>query len=154
METPTLLSIQQYKQKRLLISNTDALFYLDIPQILYAKNDNSYTVFHRQGADSICVAHPLRAFEQILLKVDFVRANQSFMINMAHIEKIKKTDLGLVVCMSDDKEINIARSQKANFIKTLKQNAFSLIQQNGEENHPTSRRLLPNSRMKNNHSHN
>jgi len=134
METATLLSVQQSKQKRLLISNTDALFYLNIAQILYAKNDNSYTVFHRQEAESICVAHPLRVFEQILLKVDFVRANQSFMINMAHIEMIKKTELGLVVCMSDDREISISRSQKANFINTLKQNSVSLIQQNEEEN--------------------
>lgn len=134
METATLLSVQKCKHKRLLISNTDAIFYLDIAQILYAKNDNSYTIFHRYAAEPICISHPLREFEQILIKVDFVRANQSFMINMAHIEKIKKTELGLVVRMSDDSEISVSRGQKTAFLNTLKQNSVSLAKQNEEEN--------------------
>ncbi|HXO77587.1 MAG TPA: LytTR family DNA-binding domain-containing protein, partial [Puia sp.] len=67
----------------------------------------------------ITSSYTLKSFEDLLTDQHFFRTHKSFLINLRHIDTYRKGDGGVVV-MSNGREIEIARRNKADFLNLFK----------------------------------
>jgi DNA-binding LytR/AlgR family response regulator len=126
MEIISRNNVKNYLQSsRLLVSNNDGVFYLNVEDVLYAQNDNSYTkLFVKNNGGPIMVSQPLRKFESLLANAGFVRANQSVLVNLLHVNRLFKGVTGLLVQMPNGNSVSISRQQRPLFLESLKENSL------------------------------
>ncbi len=114
--------LQSYQQKnnssKIILRTSNALHLLNTTDILYAKNDNSYTTFYLQNGENIMVSKGLVFFEEILAESGFFRPHQSFLVNLNHVKMFDKTDGGFVI-LNSGMEIPVSSRRKKGLIDFL-----------------------------------
>lgn len=109
--------LQSYQQKcnpsKIILRTSNALHLLNVTDILYARNDNSYTTFYLQNGENIMVSKGLVFYEEILSESGFFRPHQSFLVNLHHVKMIDKTDGGFVILNSGEEIPVSSRRKKA-----------------------------------------
>jgi two-component system LytT family response regulator len=109
---------QNSPSKKLMLRTTNALHLVTISDILYGKNDNSYTTFHLITGEKIMVSKGIVFYEEILSDSGFFRPHQSYLVNLDHVKRLDKTDGGFVILDSND-EIPVSSRRKKGLIKIL-----------------------------------
>ena len=103
---------------KIILRTIDSMHLVDVSDIIYCKNDNSYTVFYLTSGDNIMVSKGLVFYEEILSESGFFRPHQSYLVNLQHIKKLDKSDGGFVVLDSGN-EIPVSSRRKKAFIQFL-----------------------------------
>ena len=98
------------------LNTGDAIERLDVNTILYCKSENNYTTFYLENEEKILISKTLKTFEKELDPFSFFRCHQSYLINLHHIKRYKKTDGGWII-MSNDAEIPVSRQKKESLLK-------------------------------------
>lgn len=104
--------------KKIMLRTSNALHLVTITDILYGKNDNSYTTFYLQNGEKIMVSKGIVFYEEILSESGFFRPHQSYLVNLQHVKKLDKTDGGFVILDSND-EIPVSSRRKKSLIAIL-----------------------------------
>lgn len=92
------LSLNNNKEKQIVLKDIDKTYFVKINDILYCEADGSYTKFYFKSIDPILVSHNLRSYEELLEPSGFIRTHHSCLVNPQHIKIYdRKTDGGVLI---------------------------------------------------------
>lgn len=111
--------MSQPRLSKIALSTAQGIEIARIDDILYLKADSNYTTVKREAKKDILVAKTLKDFEATLLSPQFIRAHNSYLINMEKIERYIRADGGFAI-MQDGTEVPVSRRHRDNFLKQLK----------------------------------
>jgi two-component system LytT family response regulator len=109
---------QENKNKRIAISDTDGLVFIDISDIIRCHSDGSYTTIFLTDGKKMVVSKPIGEYEDLFNEENFFRIHRSHLININHIKKYMKGDGGYVL-MSDGAEVEVSRRKKNEFMEAM-----------------------------------
>ncbi len=122
MQADTILRLlreQMPQFERIALPTFDGLRMLPVKDILYCESEGSYTrIILDQCARPVMVCKSLRDVDDILRDKGFFRAHNSFIINLAHMNKYIKGDGGDIV-MADGRSVPLARNRKQEFLERI-----------------------------------
>ncbi len=113
-----LENFQEKSPRKIVLRTINTLHLVTISDIIYAKNDNSYTTFHLEDGEKIMVSKGIVFYEEMLSECGFFRPHQSYLVNLNHVKKLDKTDGGYVI-LDNEKEIPISSRRKKGLIELL-----------------------------------
>jgi two-component system, LytTR family, response regulator len=113
-----LNSDQTKKKKQLVLRDADAVYAIDIHDIIRCQSSNNYTTFYFQHRPSLMITKPLKEFEELLEDMGFFRTHQSHLINLDHLEKFQRKEGGFAI-MKDGTEIPVASRKRELLISKL-----------------------------------
>lgn len=103
---------------KIVLRTADALYVVDIDEIIYCRSDNSYTSFYFNSGEEIIVSKSIKEYVDILSEYGFFRPHQSYLVNLNFVKKVDRGDGGYVV-MKNGKEIPVSIRQKKKLIELL-----------------------------------
>lgn len=104
------------KTRRIALTASDHLIFVDTNDIIYCESDSNYTTFFLAKGDKVIVSKTLKDVEEILEGADFFRIHASFLINLKHVSKFTRGDGGYVV-MTNNQHITVSRKKKDEFFE-------------------------------------
>ena len=102
---------------RLVLPTQEAMYVIQLAQIIRCETSGSYTTFHVADGRKIMVSKPLKSYEDILLLPDFYRIHQSHLININYIESYSREGM---IKMKDQTAVPVARAKKEQFFSFMK----------------------------------
>lgn len=111
-------NFQQKSPKKMVLRTLNELHLVNISDIIYAKNDNSYTTFYLENDEKIMVSKGVVYYEEMLAECGFFRPHQSYLVNLNHVKKLDKTDGGFII-LDTKTEIPISARKRKNLIDLL-----------------------------------
>lgn len=109
---------QQARPGKIILRTINAMHLVNITDILFCKNDNSYTTFYLTTGENIMVSKGIVFYDEILSGSGFFRPHQSYLVNLNHIRKVDKSDGGFMILDSGD-EIPISLRRKKALMQLL-----------------------------------
>lgn len=91
------LQAGSYMQRKLSLRTLDAVHFVKLENILYLRADGPYCHFHLAGAERLTVTKPLSEYSYLQGNGGFFRVHRSYMVNLHHISKVLKAELGTVL---------------------------------------------------------
>jgi len=107
---------QKQKVKRIALTASDHLVFVETNDIVYCESDSNYTTFFLARGDKVVISKTLKDVEEILEGEDFFRIHASYLINMKHVAKFTRGDAGYVI-MSNNQQITVSRKKKDEFFE-------------------------------------
>ena len=104
---------------KLCIPSLKGFQVVELEEILFAEAAGNYTHFHFKDQNTVCTSKPIHEYEELLSDSGFVRIHKSYLVNLLHIKEYIRGEGGSVV-LSNDREIEVARRKKENFIAKMK----------------------------------
>lgn len=104
------------KPKRIALTASDHLIFVETEKIIYCESDSNYTIFFLTNGEKIIVSKTLKDVEEILEGGEFFRVHASYLINLKHVSKFTRGDGGYVV-MSNNQHITVSRKKKDEFFE-------------------------------------
>jgi two-component system LytT family response regulator len=101
------------------VPTPEGLLFLAAQDIIYCQAQSNYTELFLTDGQKITSSYTLKSFEDLLSDQHFFRTHKSFLINLRHIDVYRKGEGGVVV-MSNGREIEVARRNKAGFLNLFK----------------------------------
>ncbi len=96
---------------KLAISTTEDIELVKHNDIVYAKASNNYTEIYTRDGNMRLVSKTLKFVSAQLPGDTFFRIHKSYLINLNHIKKYRKSDGGMLI-MSDETEIPVSSDKK------------------------------------------
>ncbi len=107
------------QQMKLCISTLKGLQVVDLKGRLYCKASSNYTNFYFTNSSSLCTSKSMQEYEIILLDCKFFRIHKSYIINLLHLKEYQRGEGGIVV-LSNQKQLEVSRKRKEDFLKKIK----------------------------------
>jgi two-component system, LytTR family, response regulator len=107
---------QKPKVRRVALTASDHLVFVDTNDIIYCESDSNYTTFFLVKGEKVVISKTLKDVEELLEGDDFFRIHASYLINMKHVSKFTRGDGGYVV-MSNNQNITVSRKKKEEFFE-------------------------------------
>jgi two-component system LytT family response regulator len=105
-------------KKRLVLKTHDSVFVVELEQIIRCEADKNYTTFFLTSGKKIVVSKTLKEYEILLSAYNFLRVQQSHLINLDFIERYDKANGGIVV-MKDGAEVPLSHAKREQFFNLL-----------------------------------
>ena len=102
------------QKDKLILSLQDSFQVIDLSGLLYCETDKGYTTFFCDNTKKYMVSKTLKEFEEQLLKANFVRPHQSFMVNLEFVDRYDKSG---VIHLKNGKKIPVSSRKKEPFLK-------------------------------------
>lgn len=101
---------------KLILSLHDSFQVIDLNELMYCETDKGYTSFYCSTGKKYLVSKTLKDFEERLLRADFSRPHQSFMVNLKFIDKYEKSG---TIYLKNGKKIPVSSRKKEHFVATF-----------------------------------
>jgi two-component system LytT family response regulator len=82
---------EQLSKDKLILSLQDGFQCILFDDLIYCKSDGGYTTFYLSDGRSFMASKSIKEFENQLPESNFVRTHQSYIVNMAYVDKYDKT---------------------------------------------------------------
>ena len=105
-------------KSRIAIPSMEGLQFVDLSEIIFFAAESNYSIIYLANNTRITVTRTLKDFEEILPSSLFIRIHHSYIINKDHVLKYIKGEGGRV-CMSNGKQLEVARRKKDEFLKAI-----------------------------------
>lgn len=76
--------------KRLALRSVEFIEIVSTEDIIFCKSDSGYTTFHLTTGKKLLVSKGLKEYEKVLESAGFIRCHQSYLVNVAFINKYYK----------------------------------------------------------------
>jgi two-component system LytT family response regulator len=110
---------QSSRNMKLCIPSLKGFQVVELDSILYAEASGNYTNFYFTNKQVVCTSKPIHEYEELLSDSGFVRIHKSYLINLLHVKEYIRGEGGSVI-LSDNKELEVARRKKDNFLNRMK----------------------------------
>jgi two-component system, LytTR family, response regulator len=104
------------KVKRIALTASDHLIFVDTNDVIYCESDSNYTTFFLVSGEKVVISKTLKDVEEILENDGFFRIHASYLVNMKHVSKFTRGDGGHVV-MSNNQQLTVSRKKKEEFFE-------------------------------------
>lgn len=101
---------------KLALSTQKGLVFVDLENIYYCESGGNYTTFFLKEEKQVVVSKQIGQFEQLLLKKQFVRIHDRYLINLKHLRAYNRGSGGTVI-LENDKELPVSVRRKENLLK-------------------------------------
>lgn len=117
--TQLLQNIQSNAPKRITLSTSEGLLFIDIDKIIRCEAQGAYTLFHIKDSRKIMVSKNLKEYQNLLTEHGFFRLHNSHLINIKEVHQFIKSDGGIVV-LKDGSKVAISANKKEEFLELMK----------------------------------
>jgi two-component system LytT family response regulator len=114
----TLNFNMQSPKKRLVLKTQESVHVVELDHIIRCEADRNYTSFYLIEGKKILVSRTLKEYETLLSGSNFLRVQQSHLINLNFVDRYDKGDGGCVV-MKDGSEVPLSPAKRDVFFKIL-----------------------------------
>lgn len=109
-----------YIGKRMALTTSNSLIFVDPENILYCEGKSNYTYFHlNTPGKKILISKTMKEVEEILVMYGFYRIHNSYLVNMKYAKEYVRGAGGYVVMINGD-QLTVARSRKDEFFESFK----------------------------------
>jgi len=106
------------EKKRLVLKTQESIHVVELDQIIRCESDRNYTSFFLLDNKRILVSKTLKEYEMLLSGHNFLRVQQSHLVNLNYIDRYDKKDGGAVV-MKDGSEVPLSPAKREVFFQRL-----------------------------------
>lgn len=111
-------NMQPSQKRRLVLKTQESVHVVDLDKIIRCEADRNYTSFYLVDHKKILVSKTLKDYETLLTGHNFLRVQQSHLINLDYVDRYNKAHGGSVV-MKDGSEVPISPAKRDVFFKIL-----------------------------------
>jgi two-component system LytT family response regulator len=111
-------NMQGQQKKRLVLKTQESVHVVELDDIIRCEADRNYTSFFLNGGKKILVSKTLKDYEVLLGAFQFLRVQQSHLVNLAYVERYDKGNGGCVV-MKDGSQVPLSPAKRDIFFKIL-----------------------------------
>lgn len=111
-------NIQPNEKRRLVLKTQESVHVVELDQIIRCEADRNYTSFFLLENKKILVSKTLKEYETLLSGHNFLRVQQSHLVNIAYVDRYDKKNGGAVV-MKDGSEVPLSPAKRDLFFKRL-----------------------------------
>lgn len=112
------LNMQPSQKRRLVLKTQESVHVVDLDKIIRCEADRNYTSFYLIDHKKIVVSKTLKDYETLLTGHNFLRVQQSHLINLDYVDRYDKAHGGSVV-MKDGTEVPLSPNKRDIFFKIL-----------------------------------
>ena len=112
------LNIQPNQKRRLVLKTQESVHVVELDNIIRCEADRNYTSFFLVGGKKILVSKTLKEYETLLTGHNFLRVQQSHLVNLDFVLRYDKGNGGSVV-MKDESEVPLSPAKREIFFKVL-----------------------------------
>ena len=105
-------------KRRLVLKTQESVHVVELDTIIRCEADRNYTSFFLTEGKKILVSKTLKEYETLLSVHNFVRVQQSHLINIMYVDRYDKKNGGAVV-MKDGSEVPLSPAKREVFFKRL-----------------------------------
>ncbi|CAL2055168.1 LytTR family DNA-binding domain-containing protein [Tenacibaculum sp. 190524A05c] len=84
------------EEKRIVLKTLDNIYVINENDIYYCKSESNYTTFYTKKIDRIVVSKPIKMFEELLSKENFIRCHKSYLVNKNHVIQYNKQGMLII----------------------------------------------------------
>ncbi len=114
----TRLEPMDSHKKRLVLKTLESIYVVELENIIRCEADRNYTTFYLNGGNKIVVSKTLKEYEVLLSGYNFLRVQQSHLINLEYVDRYDKAEGGHVV-MKDNSQIPLSPTKREVFFSIL-----------------------------------
>ncbi len=114
--TDAFLKNQESSQKKIALKTSEAIYLIDVKDIIRCNSDGNYTTFYIENDKNLVVSRTLKEFAELLEPYGFIRTHQSHLINVDYIEKYDKRSGGVLV-LKDSVTIPVSTRKKEELLR-------------------------------------
>jgi two-component system, LytTR family, response regulator len=103
---------------KIALPTLEGLQMVEVDSILYCESESNYTTFFLKTKQKIIVSRTLKEMEELLSDYSFARVHNSFLVNLAEVERYIKGEGGYLI-LSDGSNINVSASRKRLLLSKL-----------------------------------
>lgn len=111
-------NIQPNQKRRLVLKTQESVHVVDLDQIIRCEADRNYTSFFLTEGRKILVSRTLKDYETLLTGHNFLRVQQSHLVNLNFVDRYDKGNGGAVV-MKDGSEVPLSPAKRDVFFQIL-----------------------------------
>lgn len=111
-------NIQPNEKRRLVLKTQESVHVVELDEIIRCEADRNYTSFFLKGNKKILVSKTLKEYETMLSGYNFLRVQQSHLINLDYVDRYDKKNGGAVV-MKDGSEVPLSPAKRDVFFSRL-----------------------------------
>jgi two-component system LytT family response regulator len=111
-------NIQPQQKRRLVLKTQESVHVVELEEIVRCEADRNYTSFFLTGGRKILVSKTLKDYEILLSSHNFLRVQQSHLINLDYVDRYDKGNGGCVV-MKDGSEVPLSPAKREIFFNIL-----------------------------------
>lgn len=111
-------NMQPTQKRRLVLKTQESVHVVDLDRIIRCEADRNYTSFFLTEGKKILVSKTLKDYETLLTGHNFLRVQQSHLINLDFVDRYDKGNGGSVV-MKDGSEVPLSPAKRDIFFKIL-----------------------------------
>lgn len=112
----TVQQVWNNTDEKIVLSLHDSFQVIELNELIYCESDKGYTTFYCNNNKKYVVSKTLKEFEAQLLKANFTRPHQSFMVNLNFIDKYDKSGS---IYLKNGKTIPVSSRKKDAFLAKL-----------------------------------
>jgi two-component system, LytTR family, response regulator len=112
------LNMQPSQKRRLVLKTSESVHVVDLDKIIRCEADRNYTSFYLVDKKKILVSKTLKDYETLLTGYNFLRVQQSHLVNLDYVDRYDKAHGGSVV-MKDGSEVPLSPNKREIFFKIL-----------------------------------
>ncbi len=98
-------------QQKIALPEKNGYYYANPADIIYIEGDGSYATVHMKNGLKKMVSKNIKSFDDQLTSHGFIRCHQSYLVNLAEVNQLKRAD-GVCLVMSNGSEIPVSRAKK------------------------------------------
>lgn len=106
------------EKRRLVLKTQESIHVINLDDIIRCEADRNYTSFFLVGGKKILVSKTLKEYETLLSAHNFLRIQQSHLVNVNFVDRYDKKNGGAVV-MKDLSEVPLSPAKREVFFKRL-----------------------------------
>jgi two-component system, LytTR family, response regulator len=107
-----------YKDKKIVLKDSNSLYFIDVKDIIRCESDGQYTEFYIENNKKIIISKSLKEYEEMLEPYGFIRPHHSHIINTNKILRFDKSEGGTLVMQNND-EIPVSHRKKSQILHIL-----------------------------------
>ncbi len=111
-------NIQPFEKRRLVLKTQESVHVVELDQIIRCEADRNYTSFFLKDKKKILVSKTLKEYETLLSGHNFLRVQQSHLVNIDYVDRYDKKNGGAVV-MKDGSEVPLSPAKRDLFFRRL-----------------------------------
>lgn len=111
-------NINPSEKRRLVLKTQESVHVVELDDIIRCEADRNYTSFYLKDNRKILVSKTLKEYETLLSAHNFLRVQQSHLININYVDRYDKKNGGAVV-MKDGSEVPLSPAKRDIFFNRL-----------------------------------